>query len=166
MRRMSLDRPDVSMSLQAGVVAMCVLLTAGCASVQHRDPLQVTVAGIESQRGEGLEMRMLVKLRVQNPNDAALDFNGVALHLDVAGKSFASGVSDATGSVPRFGETLVSVPVTISAMNILKQSLSLMKDAGGGTGKIQYELKGKLGGARTERFTTKGELELPTGAGQ
>src|SRR5262245_35226876 len=131
------------MSLPTRVLAMCVLLTAGCATVQHRDPLQVTVAGIESQQGEGLEMRMLVKLRVQNPNDAALDFTGVAVRLDVAGKSFASGVSDATGSVPGFGETVVSVPVTISMMNILKQSLSLMKDTGAGTEKIQYELKGK-----------------------
>ena len=152
------------MRLRARVVAICVLLTSGCASIPHRDPLQVTVAGIEPQTGAGMEMRMLVKLRVQNPNDVALDFNGVALHLDVAGKSFASGVSDATGSVPRFGETLVDVPVTISAMNIIKHALGMMKGAGGGMDKIHYELKGKLSGLRTEHFTTQGELELPTGA--
>jgi LEA14-like dessication related protein len=144
---------------------MCVLLSTGCATIR-RDPLQVTVAGIESQQGEGLEMRMLVKLRVQNPNDAALDFNGVAVNLDVAGKSFASGVSDAKGSVPRFGETVVSVPVTISMINLLKHSLSLMKDNAGGMEKIQYELRGKLSGPRTERFSAKGELELPATAGQ
>ena len=154
------------MGLCTRSVAICFLLTTGCASIPHRDPLTVTVAGIEPQKGAGMEMRMRVKLRVQNPNDAALDFNGVALHLDVAGKSFASGVSDATGNVPRFGETLINVPVTISAMNLIKHAMGMMKGAGGGMDKIHYELRGKLSGrSGTERFSTKGELELPTGAG-
>jgi hypothetical protein len=61
----------------------CLLLLSGCASVQHRDPLQVTVAGIEPLEGEGLEMRMMVKLRVQNPNDAPVDYNGERAGQDV-----------------------------------------------------------------------------------
>ena len=75
------------------LLAVCPLFMAGCASLQSRDPLQVTVAGIEPLQGQGLELRMLVKLRVQNPNDAPVDYNGVAVEMDVQGKSFASGVS-------------------------------------------------------------------------
>jgi LEA14-like dessication related protein len=140
-----------------------LLLLPGCASMPKRDPLQVTVAGIEPQKGEGLEMRMMVKLRVQNPNDAAIDFNGVALQMDVAGKSFASGVSDSKGSVPRYGETVVTVPLTISTINIVQHAMSMMKGGGGlNLEKIQYELKGKLGGGGTsaERFAMKGEFDL------
>ena len=83
----------------------CAAVT-GCASMQGRDPLQVTVAGIEPLQGQGMELRMLVKLRVQNPNDSPVDYDGVAVEMDVQGKTFATGVTDARGSVPRFGETV------------------------------------------------------------
>ena len=47
--------------------------------MKPRDPLQVTVAGVESIPGEGMELRLLVKLRVQNPNDLPVEYNGVAV---------------------------------------------------------------------------------------
>ena len=49
----------------------------------------VTVAGIEPLQDQGLELRMNVNFRVQNPNDAPLDYNGVAVEMDVQGKTFA-----------------------------------------------------------------------------
>ena len=135
----------------------------GCASMQGRDPLQVTVAGVESIPGEGMELRMLVKLRVQNPNDTPVEFNGVAVEMDVQGKTFATGVTDARGSVPRFGEAVIEVPVTASAFRMARQALGVM--SGGGIGKITYELTGKLHGSgfSTVRFQNKGDFELPTG---
>jgi LEA14-like dessication related protein len=136
-------------------------LISGCASLQPRDPLQVTVAGIEPLQGEGLEMRMAVKLRVQNPNDAPIDYKGVALEMNVQGKTFATGVSDSAGIVPGFGETVIAVPVTISAFRMARQALGMMSS--GGIKKIEYEMKGKLsgGGMRATRFVTKGEFDLP-----
>ena len=44
----------------------CFIGVAGLRDPQ-RDPLQVTVAGIEPLESQGMEMRMLVKLRIQNP---------------------------------------------------------------------------------------------------
>jgi LEA14-like dessication related protein len=140
-------------------------LVAGCATLPERDPPQITVAGVEPLQGEGLELRLLVKLRVQNPNDAPIDYNGASVQLQVFGKSFASGVSDAAGTVPRFGESVVSIPVTISMFAIARQAMSAM-----GTGKVPdrvpYELSGKLSGSlfSSVRFSSKGELELPKGA--
>jgi LEA14-like dessication related protein len=140
-----------------------VLTLHGCASLQGRDPLQVTVAGIEPLQGEGLELRLLVKLRVQNPNDAPIEYSGVALEMAVQGKAFASGVSDTAGSVPRYGEAVIDVPVAISAFRMIRQAMGAMQ--GGGTGKITYEMKGKLGGSMFggARFATTGEFEMPTG---
>lgn len=139
-------------------------LMSGCASLQGRDPLQVTVAGVEPLQGQGMELRLLVKLRVQNPNDAPVNYNGVALEMDVQGKTFASGVSDESGSVPRFGESVIAVPVTISAFRMVRQAIGMMQ---GGTGpsKIQYEMKGKLSGSAfsATRFATKGEFDMPAG---
>jgi LEA14-like dessication related protein len=145
------------------VIALVVALLAsqGCASLQGRDPLQVTVAGIEPLQGQGLELRMLVKLRVQNPNDAPIDYNGVAVEMNVQGKTFATGVSDAGGTVPRFGDAIISVPVTVSALRMARQAVDVIRR--GGTGKITYEMKGKLNGPAfsSMRFRTEGELDLP-----
>jgi hypothetical protein len=60
---------------------LAILLIPACASLQSRDPLQVTVAGIEPLQGQGLELRMNVRLRVQNPNDSPVDYDGEAVEM-------------------------------------------------------------------------------------
>jgi LEA14-like dessication related protein len=147
-----------------GICGACLLavLLAGCASMANRDPLVVTVAGIESLPGEGMEMRLLVKLRVQNPNDAPADYDGVALNLDVQGRSFASGVSAEAGSVPRFGEAVIAVPVTISMLRMVRQVVGMLD--GKPVDRIDYEMSGKLSGASlfgTQRFSVKGDFQMP-----
>lgn len=71
-----------------------------------------------------------------------MTFNGIALDLDVNGQPLASGVSDQSGSVPRFGETLVSVPVSISALSVVRQAWGA---AGYEPGQeVPYVLRSKL----------------------
>ncbi len=145
------------------LLAAAAMLIGGCASMPSRDPLNVTVAGIESLPGEGMELRLLVKLRVQNPNDAPVEFDGVALNLDVQGRSFASGVSDETGVVPRFGETVVAVPVTVSMLRMVRQVVGMLD--GQPVDRITYAMSGKLSGATlfsTHRFAAAGDFVLPT----
>jgi len=144
------------------VVALLVL--AGCAGMPHKDPLQVTVAGIEPLQGEGLELRMLVRLRVQNPNDAPFEFDGVAVTLDVQGKTFATGVAGESGVVPRFGETVIAVPVTVSVLRMVRQVMGVLD--GEPVDKIRYEMSGKLSGTgfSVARFRAQGEFELPKSA--
>ncbi len=146
------------------LLALAPVWLAACTSLQGRDPLQVTVAGIEPLQGEGLELRMMVNLRVQNPNDAPVEYDGVALDMEIQGKSFASGVSSDSGSVPRFGEAVISVPVTISAFSMVRQAMGVM--GGGAPSRIEYEMHGKLSGPafNTTRFSSEGVFELPTGS--
>jgi len=143
------------------LLAVAALAMAGCASLPQKDPLQVTVAGIEGLPGEGMEVRMLVKLRVQNPNEAAINYTGVYVKLDVLGKTFASGVSDQSGVVPGFGEVVVAVPVTVSVLRMVRQVMGMLD--GQPVEKIRYEMSGKLSGGLfgTERFESTGEFELP-----
>jgi LEA14-like dessication related protein len=143
------------------LIAIAMLGLVGCASLQQREPIDVIVVGIEPLKGQGLELRMLVKLRVQNPNDSPLDFNGVSVEMDVQGKRFASGVSDAAGSVPRFGETIVSVPVSISMFRIARQAMGVIADKS--LGKLEYKMTGRLAGPafNSVRFSSKGEFTLP-----
>ena len=134
----------------------------GCASLSGREPVQVTLANIESLPGEGLEVRMMVKLRVQNPNDVPVEYDGVYVRLDVLNRTFATGVSDERGSIPRFGESVIAVPVTVSALRVALHALGFMLD-GKPAGKVSYNLSGKLNGPGFEsvRFQADGELTLP-----
>jgi LEA14-like dessication related protein len=134
---------------------------AGCAGLQSNEPIQVMMVGVEPLQGEGLELRMLVKLRIQNPNDLPLDFSGVYVQMNVQGKSFATGVSDAAGSVPRYGEAIVNVPVSISMIGIARQAIGVMTNEY--QGKLAYEMSGKLSGPafNSVRFKSTGEFVLP-----
>lgn len=138
--------------------AVCL---AGCASLPTSDPLTVTVAGIEPLPGEGLELRLAVTVRVQNPNDVAVEYTGAALSLELNGRNLASGVSDRVGTVPRYGETTFTVPVTISAFDMMRQVFGLMEaDA---RGEVRYRVRGKLEGGwfGTRRFSSEGSMQLP-----
>jgi LEA14-like dessication related protein len=145
------------------VVALGLLGVLGCAGMPAGDPLQVTVAGVEPMTGEGLEMRMLVRLRVQNPNDGQVDYDGTYLKLLIQDKTFATGVSDASGSVPRFGETVIAVPVTVSMLNVMRQVIGAIDAKTLPPDKVRYSLEGKLHGTgfNSLRFKSQGELTLP-----
>ena len=147
------------------VVLACAMLASACASLATRDPLNVTVAGIEGLPGEGMELRLLVKLRVQNPNDAPVEYDGIAVDLDVQGRSFASGVSAETGVVPRFGEAIVSVPVTVSMLRMVRQVAGMLD--GERVDKVSYVMRGKLSGTTAftaYRFSASGDFALPKDA--
>jgi LEA14-like dessication related protein len=148
------------------LLAAALLATSGCANMPHKDPLQVTVAGIEGLPGEGMEVRMLVKLRVQNPNPAPIQYSGAYLEFDVLDKTFATGVTSESGTVPGFGEAIVAVPVTVSVLRMVRQVVGVLD--GQPVEKINYQMSGKLNGGLfgTRRFTSSGEFELPEGAAE
>lgn len=132
-----------------------------CALFQARDPLNISVIGIEPLPGQELELRMAVKLRVQNPNESAVDFNGIALNLEVNGQPLAAGVSDEKGHIGRYDEAVIVVPVSITAFAFLRQAygLSRLESLQG----MPYVLRGKLAGGLlgTVRFSDQGKLDLP-----
>lgn len=136
---------------------MLVPALNSCATRQVEPP-KVTVAGIEPLRGEGLELRLAVRLRVQNPNDVALDYDGIALEVDVQGREFASGVSDAKGSVPRFGESVITVPVSVSSRALAERALAIVQ---GQQARLDYLLRGRVGGGPfgPVRFTADGSFD-------
>lgn len=143
------------------LLIIATLTLNACATLSGREPVQVTVANIEPLPSEGLEARMLIKLRVQNPNEDPISYDGVSLKLNVQGDNYASGVSDAQGTIPRFGETVIEVPVTISTLRVAFRAFGLMRE-GKGVEKLKYTLNGRLGGPvfGSMSFENEGELEL------
>jgi len=156
--------PILCRSLVTIPLLALALAFGGCATLPDQDPLEVTVAGIEPLPGEGMELRMNVKLRVQNPNDTPLDYDGAYVKLEVQERTFATGVSDATGTVPRFGESVIVVPVTASMLRVVRNVVGMMQDQP--PEQVRYRLTGKLSmtGFGSRRFATEGEFKLPAGA--
>jgi LEA14-like dessication related protein len=141
----------------AGVLVFAAALCA-CAVLPGHDPLRVAVVDIDAIDGQGLEFRLAITLRVQNPNDTAVEFDGASLELVLDGRTLATGVSDRRGTVPRYGETLMTVPVSVSALGAMRQAMALAdgppRDA------LPYVLRGKLstGAFGGVRFTQEGTL--------
>ena len=104
-------------------MALVAAALAACAGIGLREPLRVNLAGLNSLPGEGMEARFLAWIRVQNPNDVSITCSGLSAELELNGKSFASGVSAATGEIPRFGESVVELPLTVPATAIVRQVL-------------------------------------------
>lgn len=161
---MQSPRPLFSHLLRIFACGLLLCLGA-CSSLVPRDPLHIDLVGLEPLPGEGLEMRFAVKLRIQNPNDDAIDYHGVALQLDINQQPLASGVSNQSGQVPRFGETVISVPVSISAYSVMRQAWGVSGYKPGQD--LPYALRGKLAGGLfgTTRFSDSGTLNWPAPAG-
>ena len=144
-------------------LAALPLLLAGCAALAPDNAPKVDVVGIEPLPAQGLALRMAVKLRIVNPSNATVEYNGVYVEINVDDQSYASGVSDAQGSVPRFSEAVLDVPVTVNTLAVVRQALTI---AGGveRSSPIRYQLRGKISGPlfRSHRFESTGELPLPT----
>ena len=146
---------------QIALLMLSALVLSGCSLLDPTDPVQVTVSGVDPLPTEGLELRMMLRLRVQNPNDQPIEYSGIYVNLEVQDKTFATGVSEAGGTVAAFGEAVVSVPVTVSMMRMAGQFVGVLD--GVPIDRIRYRMSGKLGRGsfRSLRFQSQGELVLP-----
>ncbi len=143
------------------VVTALVALLAGCAALALQEPLNVNLVGLEPLEGQGMEARFAAKIRVQNPNDTPIEFNGISLALDVRGERFATGVSDATGTVPRFGEAVLTIPVSVPVSSFVRQIVGFAR--GDDRTRLEYRVRGRLNSPTlgSHAFDSRGELRLP-----
>ncbi len=146
-------------------LALAVGLSA-CSLIQPQDPLTINVIGIDPLPGQDLELRMAVKLRVQNPNDQNLEFKGVALKLQINDQPFATGVSDQHGHIGSYSEHVITVPMTVTAFAFLRQAYGMTQLTS--LQGLPYVISGKLatGTIGAVRFEYKGRLDLPRTFGQ
>ena len=57
--------------------------------------------GVGPLKGEGLELRMSVTLRIQNTNDLPIDLNEVSVQMDFQARPFATSFGDVGGGAAR-----------------------------------------------------------------
>ena len=149
------------------VIIIFIAVLGGCATLSGGDGPSVQVVGMEALPSEGLEVRFELKLRVQNPNETPLIYDGMSVQLDLDGRGLASGVSNTSGEIPRFSDAVLTVPVSISAFSVVRQLLAradAMEGEGTVSQPIAYSLKGKLGAPEgsfgSVRFSDKGVLNI------
>jgi len=145
---------------RVSLVVLMAIALAGCAGLGRREPLRVSLAGLEPLSGAGMEARFLAKIRVQNPNDSPVAYDGLTVEIDLNGRSFASGVGDVQGEFPRFGESLVELPITVPGSSMVRQVLGFIT---GDRTKATYRVRGFFHSGTFGRvpFDSSGEIELP-----
>lgn len=154
--------------LRASLAAFaCALLALACATVEREVlPPDVNVIDIRRLEGTAFEQRMQVDLRVRNPNDFALEIDGVRFDLDLNGERFARGIGDEHVTVPRLGEARISVVSTTTMMDWVRQFAAL---AGPGRSDMDYRVAGRffLSGADAGHvdFDSSGNLGGAAGLG-
>jgi len=153
--------------MQITLLLATAALLSGCAGLgglSAQFAPRVHLAGIEGLPGEGLELRFMLKLRVQNPGDSDLHYDGVWIEIELRGQPLASGGAPVKGVVPRFGETVVMVPVTASGLSMARQAIDLLRRSqdAQGVGPVSYALRGRLGGIGLGggSFESSGEIDL------
>jgi LEA14-like dessication related protein len=147
---------------KALLALLCVLSLEACAAFSMQEPLSVTIADLQPIEVGILEQRYALKVRLLNPNDAEITFDGVVFDLEVNDVAFAKGVSNQSSVIPRFGEAVIDVQAVSGLQNILMQINELLK---GERTTLTYRIKGRLhtGGFGYTRFDSSGEIAIPAG---
>ncbi|MBS1199781.1 MAG: hypothetical protein H6R27_459 [Proteobacteria bacterium] len=129
--------------VRAAVPVIAALLLGGCAGLGAKlQAPKLSLVGIQMQDATFFEQRMLVRLRVQNPNDLVLPVKGLTVAFELAGVHFAEGVSARAFDVPALGEAEFDMMVTANAATALMEIFG--KDGKRPSKELDYRISGKL----------------------
>jgi LEA14-like dessication related protein len=103
------------------------------------EPPEVYLSDIAPVEIGLFEQRLRVELRILNPNDFALEVTGLDFQLDVNGIQLARGLSNEEITVPRLGESVVSVMTSTTVLDIVRQIDNLSQQQ-----EMSYEIRGRL----------------------
>ena len=122
--------------------AALALWVTGCATLPATTtPPNLSIVSIEPVEATPLEQLYHLKVRLQNPNDHALEISGMSYVLEVNGEPLLKGVSDKSVTVPRFGESIIELSGVSTLFGFMRQFQALQDRKTPG---MQYKLSGKL----------------------
>lgn len=141
-------------------LVLCVIL-AGCAGLGlGLEPPKISIANLNVANATLFEQNYLIKLRIQNPNDADIPIKGMQYEITLNGQHFASGVSNQELVVPGLGSTTIDVEAVSTLLSVFKQLTAMQQ------GKLQsvaYSLNGKIflsGPGNNIPFDYRGEIPI------
>ncbi|HBP89180.1 MAG TPA: LEA type 2 family protein [Nitrospirales bacterium] len=135
-----------------------ILFLIGCTSiaeltVQPESP-EVLLVNITPLDATMFEQRLQVDLRIRNPNDFDLEVTGLDFTLYLNNQRLARGLTNKASTIPRLGDSVISVETTTSTLDVIRQLLQLSQRQ-----EVSYQVDGILygQGARLP-FENKGVL--------
>lgn len=144
-------------------VALVALALGACAALgTNLETPKLSLVGIQMHDATFFEQRLLVRLRVRNPNDLVLPVKGLTVNFELDGVDFAEGVSARAFDVPALGEAEFDMLVTANAATALLEIFG--KDRRKSSKEIDYRISGKLntsiGLLRSVPFDERGKVSL------
>ena len=150
---------DLSRRLRSGA-ALAVLMLAGCASTLDLEPPKLSLVSMKVQTADLFSQRLLVRMRVMNPNARELPIKGISYRIEVNESELAQGEASAPFVVPAQGEADFDVQVTAN----LASTLSKLMSRRSSTESLEYRLVGDVtlssGFLRRIPFDERGSVKL------
>jgi len=152
--------PDNRTARGCAALLGVALLFAGCASTFKLEAPQLSVVSMNVQSADIFSQRMLVRMRVLNPNARELPVKGISYRIEVDGAELAQGLADTPFVVPAMGEAEFDVQVTANLATALTQMLGRK----GSHDTLDYRLVGSVslssGFLRRIPFDERGSVKL------
>jgi LEA14-like dessication related protein len=146
--------------LMAVVGATLSLLAGGCAIVPKLEAPKLSVVSLKMQGGDIFSQRVLVRMRVMNPNTRELPIEGLSYTIEVNDAELGSGGSSAPFTVPAMGEAEFDMQFTANLAGALARLLSRRSSSE----KLDYRLRGNVnlssGFLRRIPFDERGSVNL------
>ena len=140
-----------------------LLFVTACIGGKKLEPPHMNLMSIGLDEFRFFESSFVLELRAQNPNDVPLSIKGIDCNVDLNGKQFATGVSEAAVEIPPFSSVTIPVVVQSSAFRMLKGLYGFSSGKKG----IDYRLTGKVFLNETETvkqsklpFSSEGQVSL------
>jgi len=138
---------------------LCVGI-AGCAALPKFAAPKLSLVSLKMQSADIFSQRLLVRMRVLNPNERALPIKGITYRIEVNDSEIAQGASNTPFEVPALGEAEFDVQVTANLAGALANFLSRR----GSQDSLEYRLIGDValssGFLRRIPFDERGSVKL------
>jgi LEA14-like dessication related protein len=143
------------------VVALaCLPLLAGCAVLPKFESPKLSVVSLKMQGGDIFSQRMLVRMRVFNPNARELPVKGITYRIEVNDAELGQGATSAPFTVPSMGEVEFDMQITANLAGALARLLSRRNSSE----ELAYRLVGDVnlasGFLRRIPFDERGRVKL------
>ena len=141
------------LSFLCGILFLISCTSVTPLSLQPEAP-EVLLVNIMPLDTTMFEQRMRVDLRVRNPNDFDLEVTGLDFTLHLNEQRLARGLTNKAATIPRLGDSVLSVETTTSTLDVIRQLLNLRQQQN-----VTYQIEGVVHTQGTRLpFENKGVL--------
>ena len=145
---------------RVAMLLLCLPWFASCSVLPKLEPPNLSVVSLKLQSADIFSQRLLVRMRVANPNTQALPIKGIAYRIEVNGAELGDGSTSAPFTVPSMGEVEFDMQITANLAMALAKILSKRSS----TEELDYRLVGNVslasGFLRRIPFDKRGTVKL------